>query len=95
MSIDFASLINYYCFTFAAPPVIILCTARFCIIYSHFILLPLANKHPKITEQSKNFITVYPDAVYEIIDIDRGAFPISGTAIRNMKTDEERKKWIV
>ena len=46
-------------------------------------------------EYTDYYKRAYPDAVYEIIDIDRGAFPISGTAIRNMKSDEERKKWIV
>ena len=46
-------------------------------------------------EYADYYSRAYPDAVYEIIDIDRGEFPISGTMIRNMKDEEERKKWIV
>ncbi len=37
----------------------------------------------------------YPWATYEMVDVDRKEFPISGTAIRNMKDEEERKKWMV
>ena len=46
-------------------------------------------------EYTDYYKRAYPDAVYEIIDIDRKAFPISGTKIRNMKDEAERKKWIV
>ena len=46
-------------------------------------------------EYSDYYSRAYPDAVYEIIDVDRNACPISGTKIREMKDDEERKKWIV
>ena len=46
-------------------------------------------------EYREYFKRAFPDAVYELIDLNRETFPISGTAIRNMKDDEERKKWIV
>ena len=45
-------------------------------------------------EYSNYFHRAYPNAIYEIIDIKRNKYPISGTAIRQMN-DEERKKWIV
>lgn len=46
-------------------------------------------------EYSDYYKRAYPDATYEIIDIDRKEFPISGTKIRNMKDEKERSKWIV
>ena len=46
-------------------------------------------------EYADYYSRAYPDAVYEIIDVDRSKFPISGTKLRNMKDDEERKKWMV
>ena len=47
------------------------------------------------TEYKDYYDRAYPNAIYEIIDIDRNKCPISGTAIRNMKSDEERKKWML
>ncbi len=41
------------------------------------------------------FDRAYPGATFICIDKDRKEFPISGTMIRNMKSEEERKKWIV
>ena len=37
----------------------------------------------------------YPGAEYVQIDVDRKKFPISGTKIRNMKSEKERRKWII
>lgn len=41
------------------------------------------------------FKRAYPGAEYVQIDVGRKAFPISATMIRNMKSEEERKKWII
>ena len=41
------------------------------------------------------FDRAYPGATFICIDKDRKEFPISGTMIRNMKSEEERKKWRV
>ena len=41
------------------------------------------------------FDKAYPEAKFICVDKDRKKFPISGTMIRNMKSEEERKKWIV
>lgn len=46
-------------------------------------------------EYADYYKRAYPWATYEIIDIERNACPISGTKIRNMTDDEERKKWMV
>ncbi len=40
------------------------------------------------------FHRAYPDAVFELVDVERKAVPISGTMIRAM-SEEEMKKWIV
>ena len=37
----------------------------------------------------------YPKAEYVQIDVDRTKYPVSGTMIRNMKSDKEREKWII
>ena len=55
---------------------------------------PLNAVYGSEKEYADYFHRAYPEAVYEIIDVDRTAVPISGTAIRNMN-EEERKKWIV
>ena len=39
------------------------------------------------------FSRAYPEADYVVIDVDRKACPISGTAVREMSA-EEREKWI-
>lgn len=41
------------------------------------------------------FERAYPGAKYIQIDVDRNAVPISATMIRNMKSEKERKKWII
>lgn len=41
------------------------------------------------------FDRAYPWAKFEIVDVKRNNVPISGTAIRNMKTKEERERWMV
>ena len=41
------------------------------------------------------FKRAYPDAEFVVIDTDRKKVPISATMIRNMKSEEERKKWII
>ena len=45
-------------------------------------------------EYADYYKRAYPNAVYEIIDVNRKTVPISGTAIRNMN-EVERKKWMV
>lgn len=39
------------------------------------------------------FSRAYPEAVHRLVDVRRIHYPISGTAIRNMKSEEERIKW--
>ena len=46
-------------------------------------------------EYAEYFHRAYPKATYVVIDKERKEFPISGTKIRNMKDEEERRKWIV
>ncbi len=46
-------------------------------------------------EYANYFAKAFPKATYVMIDNKRTTFPISGTAIRNMTNEEERKKWIV
>ena len=41
------------------------------------------------------FSRAYPEAVHRLVDVERIHYPISGTAIRNMKEEEERAKWII
>ena len=43
------------------------------------------------------FSRAYPEAVHVVVDPDRKAYPISGTAIREMMKngDEEWKKWTI
>lgn len=45
-------------------------------------------------EYGDYFKRAYPNAVYELIDVERKAVPISGTMIREMN-EEDRKKWII
>lgn len=42
---------------------------------------------------SEYFSRAYPEALHRLVDVERVHFPISGTAIRNMNSEEERKKW--
>lgn len=46
-------------------------------------------------EYADYFKRAYPKATYVIVDQDRSKFPVSGTMIRNMEDEEERKKWII
>ena len=39
------------------------------------------------------FKRAYPEAVHRVVDYKRIKYPISGTMIRNMKTEEERDLW--
>ena len=41
------------------------------------------------------FSQAYPEAVHRLVDVPRIHFPISGTDIRNMQTEEDRTKWTV
>lgn len=41
------------------------------------------------------FKRAYPEAVHRLVDVKREHFPISGTKIRKMGTEEERKLWII
>ena len=41
------------------------------------------------------FSRAYPEAVHRLVDIGRINYPISGTAIRDMESEEERAKWMV
>lgn len=45
-------------------------------------------------EYASYFKRAYPNAVYELIDVDRKEVPISGTMIRQM-SKEERELWII
>ena len=55
---------------------------------------PLDAVYGSEPEYADYFKRAYPKAKYEIIDVDRKSFPISGTMIRAM-SEEERKKWII
>ncbi len=39
------------------------------------------------------FKRAYPEAVHRVVDYKRIKYPISGTMIRNMETEEERDLW--
>ena len=41
------------------------------------------------------FSHAYPEAVHRLVDVKRVHYPISGTKIREMKTDREREKWLI
>ena len=41
------------------------------------------------------FSRAYPEATHRLVDVKRKHYPISGTKIRNMKRNEDRKKWMV
>ena len=41
------------------------------------------------------FKRAYPEAVHRIVDYKRIHYPISGTQIRNMKTEKEREQWTI
>lgn len=45
-------------------------------------------------EYADYFKRAYPNAVYEVVDVERNTVPISGTMIRGMN-EEERKLWII
>ena len=42
---------------------------------------------------SEYFSRAYPEALHRLVDVKRVHFPISGTIIRNMNSEEERRKW--
>ena len=44
---------------------------------------------------SEYFSRAYPEAVHRLVDVRRVHFPISGTRIRSMFSDEERGKWMI
>ena len=41
------------------------------------------------------FARAYPEAEHRLVDVPRIHYPISGTQIRNMKDEEERKTWMI
>ena len=41
------------------------------------------------------FHRAYPEAVHRLVDVRRIHYPISGTAIREMENEEDRKKWVI
>lgn len=41
------------------------------------------------------FSRAYPEAVHRLVDVRRMHYPISGTAIRHMTDEENRRKWII
>ena len=41
------------------------------------------------------FSRAYPEAVHRLVDVKRVHYPISGTMLRNMNDEEERKTWMV
>lgn len=41
------------------------------------------------------FKRAYPEAEHRIVDVDRTKFNISGTKVREMESEEERKKWVI
>ena len=44
---------------------------------------------------SEYFVRAYPEAVHRLVDVKRLHFPISGTRIRSMNDEEERRKWMI
>lgn len=44
---------------------------------------------------SEYFSRAYPEALHRLVDVERIHFPISGTVIRHMNTEEERNKWTI
>ena len=55
---------------------------------------PLDAVYGSEPEYADYFKRAYPKAVYELIDVERKEFPISGTMIRNMDK-KERELWII
>lgn len=41
------------------------------------------------------FKRAYPEAEHRLVDVPRIHYPISGTAIRNMKEEKEREAWMI
>ena len=41
------------------------------------------------------FARAYPEAVHRLVDVPRIHYPISGTMIREMNDEEERKEWMI
>ncbi len=41
------------------------------------------------------FSHAYPEAVHRLVDVNRVHYPISGTAIREMDSEEQRAEWII
>ena len=41
------------------------------------------------------FKRAYPEAVHRLVDCKRIHYPISGTEIREMESEEDRQKWII
>ena len=41
------------------------------------------------------FARAYPEAVHRLVDVKRIHYPISGTEIRNMDSEEERAEWMI
>lgn len=41
------------------------------------------------------FSHAYPEAVHRLVDVKRIHYPISGTEIREMESEEDRAKWII
>ena len=41
------------------------------------------------------FRRAYPEAVHRLVDVNRIHYPISGTEIRKMQDERERKKWVI
>lgn len=44
---------------------------------------------------SEYFARAYPEALHRLVDVKRLHFPISGTMIRRMDSEEERGKWTI
>lgn len=44
---------------------------------------------------SEYFTRAYPEALHRLVDVKRLHFPISGTMIRRMVSEEERGKWTI
>ncbi|MBP5224081.1 MAG: adenylyltransferase/cytidyltransferase family protein, partial [Lachnospiraceae bacterium] len=41
------------------------------------------------------FNRAYPEAVHRLVDVKRVRYPISGTELRRMESEEERRTWMV
>lgn len=41
------------------------------------------------------FSHAYPEAVHRLVDVHRIHYPISGTEIRAMESEEDRAKWVI